>query len=192
MLRRFLKKRFLSLFFIFLFPSIVFGATEDLTTFTETDSGTDITVTATRATADTMRRDAVSSVHKDYGASYFSGTFRHDFEVFWSANSGTNGFGVPYSLSNTAPASGAITYQNVSAANVGIMASLFYDGSTTKLYFREHAGDVEQSIALTLSTIYYCTVQRTIGSVQCYVFSDSGRTTLVATLTTGYVSTAFE
>ena len=55
-------------------------AIENLLTYTEVDSDSDITLSVSAATFDTIRGDAVSYVYYDFGADYFA-DFEIEFEV---------------------------------------------------------------------------------------------------------------
>lgn len=60
-------------------------ATEDFTTFTEVDTGADLSETATRVTFNGAIAQNDTYLYKDYGAAYFSGGFTHKIDFRLSA-----------------------------------------------------------------------------------------------------------
>ena len=153
-------------------------ATENLTTYTEVDSGADITVSASAAQFDTMRRDAVSYVYKDFGAGYFS-NFDIDFEFEITSVSGNSGVTVLCAVSNTIG-----TLQDFIDNTDGIDALAFSNTGNLEILLTDRSNSNEDSYidGGTSSNLLYCTMQRIGTTTTLRIYSDSGRTTLVDTL----------
>jgi len=125
---------------------------EDLSTFTEVDANSDITLSATTATFDTMRRDADSYVYKDYTASHF-GSYEHDFEfkvsaadagsdtILWGV---TNDPGAFVDMSN-----GQIVYHSRTT-----------DGSAYRILLYDKGNSNYDLYICSVNTPYYLTVAR--------------------------------
>lgn len=150
------------------------------TDYVEVDSAGNIDLEIpNRVGVNTMRRDANSSLYKDFLADHF-GEFTHDFEVGISAFSAQYAMGLCYHISNTP----AATYEDLLDANVGF-AVLWYRPSTTnapKLYMRQFSNDNEtKTTNLLFNTIYYLRVVRDATTIKCFIFSDAARTIEVTT-----------
>ena len=131
------------------------GVAQDLTTYTEVDPSTNITVTAARVTATTLARSTAARVVKDFGADYFSGAFVVDFDVRITAET-TGATALLCMLSDTAG-----TLNSVGAA-CG-MSYYFGGGSDRRLSAVEKAGGVVYTPAWSvaaLSTTYYLRLRR--------------------------------
>ena len=61
--------------------------TEDLTSYTEVDPSSDLTVTSNLIVVDTMIRNVTAGVYKDFGAGYFSGDFSFTFDYDFTGSS---------------------------------------------------------------------------------------------------------
>lgn len=153
---------------------------ENFTTYIELDPGEDITVTASTITAILVPRDINSRVFDDKGAGHFDEDFSHDLDA--TATNGTQQVMSSWCLSNdVSNLSGLIT---TSKSFLVVQHNL---GASWLL--REFmAGSPYQDIAtLTNGQIYYITIVRdesigTYGTLYCYIYSNSIRTTLVDTL----------
>ncbi|HPD15819.1 MAG TPA: hypothetical protein PLE19_12765 [Planctomycetota bacterium] len=157
---------------------------EDLTTFTEVDSASDLTLSATTCTINSMRRDANSYVYKSYGASHFT-NYEHDFEAkFTSADAGsdvivwgcTNDYGAFVDMSN-----GQIVYHSRTS-----------DGLTYRYLLYDRGNSNYDLGAVSINTAYYFTVGRSGTTGTCEIYSDSGRTSLVDTLAATVQNTAWQ
>ena len=154
-------------------------AYEDFTTFTETDSGNDITVTATKCAVDLMRRDAVSHVVKDYGAGYF-GNFLHHIDALITTGDVQLRVGV-WAILNLA----GRTIDQMDADNQGTMVT-FYRWSTGEfgLIFKDHTDNDQDALQIGKTPPYqrYLIIERagTVGT--CKIYTDSSRSTLEDTL----------
>lgn len=179
-----MKKIFLLIGFI-LFCNQAFATTEDFSTYTEVDNGSDITVVTGTITADTQRRDANNSVYKDFGASYF-GNFVHEFTLRINAATQYGRAGI-WSLSNVA----AATIGDISAANNGYYAYIEAEPfNHVRFYLVNEQLDSTDSIPLYASTIpyntantVYITITKTSSDLSMSIYSNAARTTLVDTLT---------
>jgi hypothetical protein len=152
---------------------------EDLTTFTEVDEDSDITVTATKCSFDTLRTGAVSYVYKDYTIDYF-GDVVIDFEVKIDSGLMTTEC-VLFGLSNTVG-----TFKDMSDANDGLIVWARIDFDIT-LFFRIqdfNTDNVDTYWDLgDSSDLLYCRFERSGEVATCKFYSDSERTTLIDTVT---------
>ncbi len=147
-------------------------AVEDLTTYTLSSAGGTIGVTSARATATAFIGRAASPVgyvQKDKGAGHF-GDFSHLITVFCSAN-GISVYSSVWCISTTSGDVNQIGGGNY--INVHL-----YDGLA--IYISD--GTTEQNYTISASTPYYLTIARTGTAFTCKIYSDSGRTTLLTTL----------
>jgi len=153
-------------------------AIENLTTYIEVDSGSDITVTAPSASFVAMPREVVSYVYKDFGAGYFT-DFDIDFEFQITAMS-TTGVASIFSVSNTIG-----TFQDQITAGDGLRVVAYGNTNNFQIQIRDEnivAGDV-YTYGGTSTPLLYCTVKRNGTTFTLDVYSDSGRTSLLDTLT---------
>ncbi len=156
---------------IFLTPGICFAATEDLTTWTETDASSKLTVTSsTAAFANTM--GSTANITKDYGASHF-GDFEHLFQAKISERA-INGAANPWAMG---------------AASTGTEFRVDFTATTTVYLWAGLSNDSYSS--LTAATDYYYKVKRAGSTLYLYIYSDSGRSTLVDTLSVSCATTAY-
>jgi hypothetical protein len=129
---------------------------EDLTTFTETDSGGDIAVTACTVTVSTMITSANSSVAKSYGADHF-GSFTHyiDFNATDIPTTTPN-----YLLWAVGDESG-MTYDDLETASNGLGIYAVNIASENRLYLRNFvSGTASSKIVINTSTTYYLKIER--------------------------------
>ena len=163
-------------------------AVENFTTYTEVDSAGDITITSTKVDISTMRRDADSSVYKDFSANHF-GNFSHDLEIYWSAYSGQYPILLNWHVSDIT----AATLQGITDS--GGFGVGFYHDTSNMLVTLENRSDSDSDSwnGPTVDTLYYITIERSTGpdALECLIYSDSGRTTLIDTLTVTYNSTTW-
>lgn len=158
----------------------------DFTTFTEVDPSSKITVTSTKidSAANTTQDNAY--VYKDMGAGYFSGDFTHNFEVFLNSSSDA---GLRQNF--WAMANGVGEQEALQNADTDYFAWSFGDeGANTlrRLYEGDGATDYQDSdggnASVGYGTVYYVKIVRdeavgSFGTLYCYIYSDSGRTTLI-------------
>lgn len=150
-------------------------ATEDFTTYTEVDPNSDIAVTASRLTIDTMRRDVAAYVKKDYGAIYFR-NFKHDVATKLTAAQILAGFSC-WGVSN-----GSNTRKEMGDNDEGQDVRIGHDGSALKLQVQDHETANKDDMSISLDTTYYLTITRVDTSLTVAVYSDAARTTLLDTL----------
>ena len=160
-------------------------ATENLTTYIEVDSESNITVTTSAAQFENLTVGAISYVYKDYGPGYF-GNFSIDFnfEIFFMSNEGQT---VLCSFSNSPSA----TMVEQIAADDGIMVTAWRSGNRMRMQLYDWNTDNSDVhlYALSSATIppTYCTFERSGTNATLYMYSDPTRTTLIDTLTFSFV-----
>lgn len=163
---------------------------EDLTTYTKVDPNLQLGVTATRVTGNGVSRSGGNGVYlyKDFGASYFNG-LSHQFTMRYSTGIQLNGIGGGIALSGALPTAGhaaqdfATTDIWVSIQHLTTWGLVLNRGSYVVHQQYPAAAD------LTIDTNYYCWLKRAAGSdtVTLEIYSDSGFTTLLTTLSvSGY------
>lgn len=147
-------------------------ATEDLTTYTEVDPNSHITVATGKVTGAGINRNESAYLYKDFGAGYFN-ALNINFE-FKCTELSTNDIGGLVCTANDVGDKSQWTGDN-------IWCSIYYaSGGSRKIYLGA------DYYVLTVNTLYYCTLSRSAGSdtVSLKIYSDSARTTLLDTLTT--------
>jgi len=159
---------------------------EDFTTYTEVDEDSDITVTQFEIDCVTMRRDAVSYVRKDFGASYF-GDFEVEFGVYLGLCNGS-GLVTCFALSN-----GANTFQQRLDSNDGLDVT-YQDVQfpQNRIIVTEYEAGVNQDYYNTDFSLWrYITASRINNQFYVKIYSDSGRNTLLDTLQVTCGTTAY-
>lgn len=165
------------------------AATEDFTTYTETDPTAKITVTATKVDVAAIAEETTAYVSKDYGSAYFSADFTHLVEVYQNSSTVTGIASIVWGLSNTAYVT--VAGSNPIGSTISHSIRMYEEtAATASLFLRAYNGSSvdDSNTSLSLNTPYYLTIVRdesigTYGTLYCYIYSDSGRTTLVDTLT---------
>ncbi len=108
---------------------------------------------------------------------------RHDFEVTHQA--GTTGRAAVWALSNDLDDVKNWDDDDDEAVSVTLVGA----ASPTLVLTDHETGASDTSTSLTTQTTYYCTVERTADTtVECRIYSDLGRTTLVDTLSVSVTS----
>jgi hypothetical protein len=160
---------------------------QDLTTWTETDAAGDLTVTSGQITVDTIRRDATARVSLDMGASNI-GNFSVDFETQVTAEQETGIFS-PFCVSSALDSLGGHVTNNS-----GVLVSWYYGNPYWRLSLADYVsvGDPSQEslYSSTRPGKKYLTLTRSGATWTLKIYSDSGRTSLDATLTFSGTSTA--
>jgi hypothetical protein len=146
--------------------------TEDFTTYTEVDPNSDITVTASRCTVDTMRNDVTAYVRKDYGADHFT-----DFEHLVAINVST--FNEYASIGWWGLDDGEGTYTAREVTHRGITLWSYSTGRSLNVY--DHDEWFYDS-SPNLGGVHYLTMARSEGTFTVAIYSDSDRTNLEDTL----------
>jgi len=159
--------------------------TEDFTTYTEVDPNSHISVTSTTIDADVYENEE-AYVYADKGADHFGAAFEHDIEVTpddWSSYWSEMGFGI---LTNVVD--GWKDLRNLSKQAVGIQ--LYGNPSAITFYIRDcEDGSNDSGGAVAEGTTRYLTIERTSETdIEARIYSDSGRTTLVDTISTTITS----
>jgi hypothetical protein len=154
------------------------SSAEDLTTYTEYDPSSDLTVTSTSVAFDTVARTAEGYVVYDFGASYFD-----DWEVQFD-------FVVSAVTGQTACAFGAFSntlgdMADIMAANDGYTCNFYWPGGgSCEVIIEDFDNDTNDKYYPGGSTFsrLYATWTKVGTAITCALYSDSGRTTLVDTL----------
>ena len=153
-------------------------AIENLTTYTEVSGAGTITVTAPSASFASMRRDDVAYVYKDFGVGNF-GNFDIDFE-FHISDGDNQGVVAVCSVSNTIG-----TFTTQLNANDTIMVFAYNNTANLQLYLIDYNTDNSDTYInggeSTLDPLY-CTFKRNDTIATLDIYSDSGRTALVDSL----------
>ncbi|VAV82522.1 hypothetical protein MNBD_DELTA01-1618 [hydrothermal vent metagenome] len=156
-------------------------ATEDLSTYTEVDPSGDLTVTSSKCTADTMASNIDVYLRDDKGASHF-GDFEHLVTAEFTSNNGTtwplNSY---WALTSSAS---VVSQQDMITANEGLISyHIHVGGGTIQTVIKDFAnGNYDIWTGASFATPYYMTIERSGTAMTCKIYSDSGRTTLVDTL----------
>ncbi|KKM74742.1 hypothetical protein LCGC14_1397280 [marine sediment metagenome] len=160
-------------------------AVENFTTYTEVDPNSKITVTSSKTSWATLRRNESAYVYIDKGVNYFGG----DFTIYLTYNQtggvGNSGAGQCWTLANLVNDAQSIITANDDylsiLCTVGVLKAIQLeecDGGT--LYYS--AADYD----ITEGTDYYLKIVRdeavgTYGTLYLYTYSDAARTTLLNT-----------
>ena len=152
-------------------------AIENLTTYTAVGSAGVFTLDTSAATFTAMRRDAVSYAYYDFGAGYF-GNFDIDFEFEITAGT-TIGLAVLCAVSNTLG-----TFEDQIVANDGIIANAYQNNGDLQIQMQDRSTGIFDAYADggTTSNLLYCTFIRNGTALTLDIYSNSGRTSLVDTL----------
>jgi len=154
-------------------------AVEDFTTYTETDPGSDITVTSTKIDCINFDDSQTYNVYKDKGTDHFN-ALDVDFETYLSSSSTSNAQFGPGFVNTATPATE--TRANLATTDCW---NVIYVSGTVRIYLIRGAFVANDSYqSLSANTTYYCTYTRTASSdtVTLKIYSDSGRTSLIDTL----------
>jgi len=166
-------------------------ATEDFTTYTEADPGSDITVTASAITASALdSKDLTSYVYDDKGVDHFDGDFTHTLDFNMGSSSAGGAYLAKWLLGTLigdvkdyVDASSSCFFTRVFKSEVSPYPSNI-------AIFERDGGASYNDATYTFSpdTDYYLTVDRdesigTYGQLRQRVYSDPSRTTLLNTQT---------
>ena len=153
--------------------------------YTEVDPNTRITVTSSRVTWASLQRNEDAYVYKDMTAGYFAGDFTHLFAIRLTGGA-NNGFVGCWALTNLVD-----DLVGIDSANGDYLAIYIKIGSSTSrtIAIQEcDGGSITSGTAygIEFNTTYYLKVVRdesvgTYGTIYLYIYSDSARTTLLAT-----------
>ena len=157
---------------------------EDLSTHTELDDNTKLTVTDTKATGADVDADESVHLYKDYTADYFDALYV-EFELYIASTSEVNGIGgvgLTETQRNDISAFGAT---EISCTARKTEAAVY------KIYLARGPDTATDFYTCSADTPYYCLMERVAGNdtVTVKIYSDAGRTTLLDTLTLAGIST---
>lgn len=167
--------------FLFL-ASTAWATTEDLTSYTETDPNSRITVNATTATFADIARNESAWVAKDKGAAHFNGNFTHDFEFQYTSAVGNSGWVAVWGVSNALED----FFTGLAASNLSLHASIYNNTGTPECYLANYFDGVEYygNLTFTISagTTYYATANRdesvgTYGTLYLSLYADAANRT---------------
>jgi hypothetical protein len=144
--------------------------------------GSPVLAASYELSVDSMRRDAVSYVYKDYGSGYF-GNFSHDVAVTWTTDEG----GAAYPMGGIwAVTNGTYTNQDMGDANDGmsVVANVYLPGPEARITLTDFTNDNSDYFAVASGKPWtrYLTITRSGTDLYCYIYTDSGRTVLEDTL----------
>lgn len=161
-------------------------AVEDFTTYTEVDPGPHLTVTSTKATIASGNDNNLYALYKDMGADFFD---QLDVDFTIQLDTPVDGDSLlGMAVINTASPG---TEEGGSLLGTTDLFCCMYWSTTTALWLNRgnFAAAGDQNFSLSTGTPYYCTVTRSAGgdTVTLDIYSNSGRTTLIDTLSvSGY------
>jgi len=154
---------------------------ENFSTYTKVDPNNHMTVTASRVTHQSYQNED-SYIYKDFGVDYF-GDFVHSIDFRITAADDTKTRTI-WQLANAIDDYRAL-WQD--AAQSFIAAYVDYRDGNYRLIFVECIGadantNIDSYYTLALNTTYYLTITKIGKAITCKIYSDSGRTTLLTTL----------
>ena len=157
---------------------------EDFTTYTEVDTGGYLTVTSSKVAAANVVATTDAYVYKDYGADNFDALdLDYEFQVT-SSSTGSNQY-IILGISNTV--------DDWSGWGAGFYSGgVLNSGANSELaVLAVIGGTSDTSTDISTSTVYYCTITRSAGgdAITTDVYTDSGRTSLLVTLSASGLST---
>lgn len=160
-------------------------AVEDFSTYTELDDNSRITVTPSRVTFESLTMGEDAWVYSDKGADSFNGDFTHLLTVMMTAGNKLDARAYIWCLTNIVDDT-----RGIDNANGSFLGLMFYRDTTFyTIVLREcHNGTLYgDTYTISLDTPYYLKIVRdesvgTYGTLYCYIYSDSARTTLLHTL----------
>lgn len=156
-------------------------AFENFTTYTEFDEKGSVSVAANRIDIDTLTRDEIARVFKDFGVDFFDGDFEHRTHYNMSFVGNPASVVFHWQLANVVKDGFAMQ-----SANDDYLALRFL-GQNIRLVEFDNSTLYEDIFAISLDTDYYTRIIRdesigTYGTLSCLIYSDAERTTLVDTL----------
>lgn len=166
-------------------------AYQDFTTYTEVDSGSDITVSSSAVTVSTMTENANSSVYKDFTAGFFT-TFHHRFKVTVLEANDLSDMAV-WHMSNIS----AATCADMDTADRGLAFCIRYSGTASQFRFAlkkfETTGTIiDYSANIAFGATRYIEVIRTSTTFTAEIYTDANYSVLSETLSIDLDSTAFQ
>lgn len=156
---------------------------EDLTTYTERDLGSNLTVTAPKVAFASLPRNVSSYVYADKGVNHFSGDYEHLIDVELTSF-------LSYPVINMWCLANLIGDRyDLQVTQSGDMHSVSFITGTPVMYLQEHVAGSATSDSYNASTgtTYYLKIKRdeavgANGTLYNYIYLDSDRTILTDTL----------
>lgn len=160
-------------------------ALEDFTTYTEVDPDTCLTVTANKIAAVDLDGDFDTYVYADKGASHFGATFDHDFKFTTGAHS-AQAWAIVWAVSNSVD--DALNWY--SDQDEALVCWLGVDADRIILWNMEDRSSDYWDLGSDWAGIpYYLSANRTSETTMSIrIYSDSGRTTLIDTISVSVTS----
>jgi len=161
-------------------------ATQNFTTYTEYDEGSDVSITSSRVTGTAVHpANQTAYVYKDMGASHFAGDFEHLFTMNLTNASWVGGLVNCWAVSDTI---GDYYYDRINGyvLGAGLTKATYNYGRLLEGYPPDNSF-YDISAEISTSTSYYCKVVRdegvgTYGTLYLYMYTDAARTSLFDTL----------
>ncbi len=155
-------------------------ATEDLSTYTEVDPYGDLTVTSSKCTVDTMGSNYDVYLRADKGANHF-GDFIHIVTAEFTSNNGTNWCLNGYWALTSG--SGVVSLADMYTAGDGLLSYQIYTGSVLQWIIKDFvSSNYDIWEGASFATPYHMTIERGGTVLTCKIYSDSGRTNLLGTM----------
>ena len=133
-------------------------AYENLTTYTEVDPNSRITISATRSNFVGLQRDEDAYVYSDKGVNYFSGDFEHLIDIYLDSTSDGSTI-VYWALENVVD-----DWAGMQAGGGDALDIMFWTGAASemRLYLHETVAGTTYAdyYQIALDTLYYLTIKR--------------------------------
>jgi len=144
--------------------------------YVELDPSSKITKSHTRVTANSLPRNEVAYVYKDFGKDYFKDII-HLFEIFigtYDANSECVLYGVENNLGDYA--------QCTAAGLAGFHALIINTENKRYLYFKDNDSHSDSNATIGINTLYYPKITRVGTTVSMVIYTDAARTNILDTV----------
>ena len=152
-------------------------ALENYTTYTKVDPNGRFTLTTNKTAVSGMTRNEAAYVYDDKGIAHFCSTCEHKFDVIIISD-------VSFGQATTWAVSNALNDRQTQFNNSDECMLVFLQPASNIFRLENiEAGTLDQA-GVSIGTQYYCTIERTsVTAIELRIYSDSGRTTLIDTLT---------
>lgn len=160
---------------------------EDFTTYTKVDPNNRYTVAANNITVNNLSRDEIAYIVFDKGVDFFDGDYEHLLDFRVASSSSIISTVHPWMLANELGDARAV----LDVGRLGAHAlELLEVGAVMNCTLTESVFEglrFNDAFAGSVNTYYYVRIVRdeavgTFGTLYCYIYTDSDRTTLVDTL----------
>lgn len=178
-----MKRLVITAALLLLMASLVFAGVEDFTDYTEDDFEGYFTESSTKVDFTQLPRNANHhDVYYDHGAGHF-GDFEWLYEVYLSSSN----MGADNSAECCIGASANVeAFPGLWDGVVGSVSGRTGGGGEYVMWLKEaedgSQGDVDPWWSVSVNTLYYCTLERSGTTGTLKIYSDSGRTNLLDTL----------